>query len=1493
MNTRTILTFACAGLFAVAAISAPVGVTVNGIALDDAGLTNAGWAYAVPTLTLSGAGPFTISGANTAGNVQVVIPSGVANEVTLSNLTLVATGDDQCPFALRQNANVTLRLAGTNTLISGSGRPGIEVAAGRTLSITNAPGDDAAFLSVQGDYLGAGIGSGSSGNGGTITISGGTVEATGGSWAAGIGGGGYGDGGTVTINGGVVIATGGYNGAGIGGGDDNDGGTVIINGGVVAATGVDGGAGIGGGSKGNGGKVNISGGTVFAQGSEDGADMGPGGGAVADANTFTGGSIRLAHGDASLQPSNGTDPVGCAKVSGFAPGAQVEFTDPGNLPGYYGTTGIFADEGGAIYLWLPDGEYHFTANGLDCTAKIKDGTGPSGVTVNGEEAAFGPDDPASAGWSFNAATRTVSLFGNGSFTLSGVNELGGVCFAVPDNIANTVVLSNLTLRTTIADQCAFALGQNANVTLRLAGTNTLISGSGRPGIEVAAGRTLSITNAPGDDAAMLTVTGGDYGAGIGGDYGVNGGTVTIHGGTVVATGGDRSAGIGGGRGGNGGTVTIHGGTVTATGGRWGAGIGGGDYGHGGTVTIHGGTVFALGDSYCAGIGGGDSGGGGTVTINGGAVTATSDGFGAGIGGGDEGDSGTVTINGGTVFAQGGTDGADIGPGRNGAVVGANTFAGGSICLSGSFVTPAPSNNAAPVFCAVVAGFAPGARVEFTGPGNLPAGFGTTDIFADEGGAIYLWLPNGVYTFTANGHDYTVTIQDGVGPTGVTVNGVEVALGPPNYAAGWTYDATTGILSLTNAGPFTLSGANALGRVQVVVTNDVASTVTLSNLTLRAVGDQQCAFALETNAVVSLHLAGTNTLISGSGRPGIEVAAGRTLSIAPAPGNATGALTATGGDVGAGIGGGYAGGGEGAGGTVNISGGTVVATGGYGGAGIGGGYASDGGEVNISGGTVFAQGVAGGSDIGPGEGSTVSGSNIFTGGSIRLANDIIAPAPSNITERVWCVTVPGLTPYAAVVVTELDPYGVNDLFADAAGKLYLWLPNGNYEFTVSETEYEATVADADTAAIQKSPPASNAYLTLYSTNAFTITPQINSWDGTLECSTDTTNWVVFTTNGADAAAAMPGDYRLYLRGTANNRISANDVNAPGWTITADSQVACYGNIATLLDYATATNGGHPAMDAWCFANLFNGCTALRRAPALPGTTLTNHCYRGMFSGCTGLAKTPALPATNLADSCYMNMFRGCTSLANASALPAATLAYACYSGMFLGCTGLTQAPSLSATNLDTACYMNMFKGCTSLTDAPALPAATLAHSCYSSMFSDCVSLTAPPALSATTLAHSCYSKMFSGCLGLTNLPALPAKNLADYCYSQMFNGCIGIKLNAVGPGPEWGIPAGAISASQWNVNMLFGTGGTFTNDPVIGVTYYLPLVTPVAPSGVSASDGTFTNKIRITWNATSLATGYRVWRHTANNSAAATEIGSTAGTIYDDVATVAKTTYYYW
>jgi hypothetical protein len=173
----------------------------------------------------------------------------------------------------------------------------------------------------------------------------------------------------------------------------------------------------------------------------------------------------------------------------------------------------------------------------------------------------------------------------------------------------------------------------------------------------------------------------------------------------------------------------------------------------------------------------------------------------------------------------------------------------------------------------------------------------------------------------------------------------------------------------------------------------------------------------------------------------------------------GSVTSTGGDGGAGIGGGY----SGAGGTAIVTGGWITAMGGgKRSAGIGGGWRGAGGAVEIIGGTVFAQGASGGADIGSG-GSAASGSNLFDGGSIRLANDIIAPAPSNGTSRVWCVTVPGFAPGATVVITSLGPYGVNDLFADDDGKLYLWLPDGGYAFMADGTGYTVTVAGAATTA----------------------------------------------------------------------------------------------------------------------------------------------------------------------------------------------------------------------------------------------------------------------------------------------------------------------------------------------------------------------------------------------------------------------------------------------
>lgn len=71
--------------------------------------------------------------------------------------------------------------------------------------------------------------------------------------------------------------------------------------------------------------------------------------------------------------------------------------------------------------------------------------------------------------------------------------------------------------------------------------------------------------------------------------------------------------------------------------------------------------------------------------------------------------------------------------------------------------------------------------------------------------------------------------------------------------------------------------------------------------------------------------------------------------------------------------------------------------------------------------------------------------------------------------------------------------------------------------------------------------------------------------------------------------------------------------------------------------------------------------------------------------------------------------------------------------------------------------------------------------------------------------------------------------------------------------------------------------------------------PSAPTGVSASDGTFRNFIRVSWNAltTPAVTSYQVWRNTINDSSTATQIATVTVSPYDDYATVSGQYYWYW
>ena len=75
---------------------------------------------------------------------------------------------------------------------------------------------------------------------------------------------------------------------------------------------------------------------------------------------------------------------------------------------------------------------------------------------------------------------------------------------------------------------------------------------------------------------------------------------------------------------------------------------------------------------------------------------------------------------------------------------------------------------------------------------------------------------------------------------------------------------------------------------------------------------------------------------------------------------------------------------------------------------------------------------------------------------------------------------------------------------------------------------------------------------------------------------------------------------------------------------------------------------------------------------------------------------------------------------------------------------------------------------------------------------------------------------------------------------------------------------------------------------------LPTNPPPAPTGVTASYGAFTDKVRVTWNASSGATYYRVYRNTSNNSSSASTLTSNhSASPYDDTSATPGITYHYW
>lgn len=141
------------------------------------------------------------SGAAPITNKNILVTGGTQN-ITLLNVNIDGSGSDGVfAFSIAAGAAVNLTLEGKNTLKSGAICAGFEVPHGAALTVT---AESTGSLNVYGGKNGAGIGGGSGGAGGTISINGGTVTAYGGKSSAGIGGGSGEASGNITISGGSV-----------------------------------------------------------------------------------------------------------------------------------------------------------------------------------------------------------------------------------------------------------------------------------------------------------------------------------------------------------------------------------------------------------------------------------------------------------------------------------------------------------------------------------------------------------------------------------------------------------------------------------------------------------------------------------------------------------------------------------------------------------------------------------------------------------------------------------------------------------------------------------------------------------------------------------------------------------------------------------------------------------------------------------------------------------------------------------------------------------------------------------------------------------------------------------------------------------------------------------------------------------------------------------------------------------------------------------------
>lgn len=366
-----------------------------------------------------------------SNTVTIDAEEGKTVNVTLDNVNINTSKTDEAAVSVTGSGNTNIELNGNNTLTSGSGHAGLEhnkTDDSGTLTITD--NDNDGKLDAKG---GTGIGGGYA-NDGQVTITGGTITATGTNGGAGIGGGKAsanangqvnGGDGDVTITGGTITATGDSWGAGIGGGYGGDG-NVEITGGEITATGGYYAAGIGGGAAvnypdgsrfGADGNVIIKGDAVIKNAQGDYYGAGIGGGYYGDSDVEISGSAVIENAE--------SERYGAGIGGGFLGNGNVTIKDNAKIDnatggeqgaGIGGGIGAFGDVTIEGNVTIKNAQGGTGASGIGGGAQAEpddNGTGSNQISIK-STAAGSPNITAKGGKASDAGLSGGAAIGSGS-----------------------------------------------------------------------------------------------------------------------------------------------------------------------------------------------------------------------------------------------------------------------------------------------------------------------------------------------------------------------------------------------------------------------------------------------------------------------------------------------------------------------------------------------------------------------------------------------------------------------------------------------------------------------------------------------------------------------------------------------------------------------------------------------------------------------------------------------------------------------------------------------------------------------------------------------------------------------------------------------------------------------------------------------------------------------------------------------------------------------